>query len=343
MRRLLNTLYILTEDAYLSLDGENVVVKVKGRETGRIPFHTLESIVSFSYAGASPALMGACAKRDVSISFYSPRGSFLARIEGRPAGNIVLRRRHYQVSESPRQCLEFARSFIIAKIYNAKWVIERAIRDHGLRLDVGVLKSVSSRLSDAMREVLACDSIESLRGIEGAAAADYFSVFGELVLREPEFFSFAGRERRPPRDPVNSLLSFFYTVLANDCASALEGVGLDPRLGFLHVDRAGRNSLALDVMEELRPVFVDRFVLTSINNQIVAKRHFEIRETGEVRLTDEGRKRLFKAWQDRKQEKIRHPFLEETIAWGLVPHVQAQLLCRTLRDDLDAYPSFLWK
>lgn len=343
MRHLLNTLYVFTEDAYLSLDGENVVVRREGTELGRVPLHTLEGILCFSYRGASPGLMGACAERGVALAFFDRRGRFLAGVHGEQRGNVVLRKTQYAWSEDAEKSLAVARNFIMGKLYNGRWVLERAVRDHGLRIDAESVKAASEKLNASLRSASSCETMDSLRGVEGDAAAEYFGVFDQMVLRDKEAFRFSGRVRRPPTDATNAMLSLFYTVLAFDCASALEGVGLDPYVGFMHADRPGRRSLALDLMEELRPVFVDRFVLSAVNNRIVNPSHFEMRESGEVRLTEEGRKALFGAWQDRKKDAITHPFLREKIPRGLVPHVQALLLARCVRGDLDGYPPFLWK
>lgn len=256
---------------------------------------------------------------------------------------MLLKKAQFRASENERFSLAVARNCILGKVYNSRWVLERAIRDHGLRMDVDAMRAASARLFDSVEAVRECDSLDSLRGIEGDAAQVYYSAFDQMILRNKDDFHFAGRSRRPPRDRVNAMLSLFYSALARDCASALLGVGLDPSVGFMHVDRPGRDSLALDCMEELRPIFVDRFVLTVINNRVVSADDFDIRETGEVRLTDDARKKLFKAWQDRKRETLMHPFFKEKIPRGLVPNVQAQLLAKFLRGDLDAYPPFLWK
>lgn len=343
MRHLLNTLYVFTEDAYLTLDGENVVVRRDGLELGRVPLHTLESILCFSYRGASPALMGACAERGIGFSFFSRKGRFLAGVCGEQRGNVLLRKAQYNWSEDAEKSLTVAQSFIVGKLYNSRWVLERVVRDHGLRIDADAVKGASRKIDASMRAAATCETMDSLRGIEGDAAAEYFGVFDQLVLRDKETFHFSGRVRRPPTDPINAMLSLFYTVLAFDCASALEGVGLDPYIGFMHADRPGRRSLALDLMEELRPVFVDRFILSSVNNRVIVADHFEKRESGEVRLNEDGRRALFGAWQDRKKEIIVHPFLKEKIPRGLVPHVQSLLLARYIRGDLDGYPPFLWK
>lgn len=343
MRHLLNTLYVLTEDAYLVLDGENVIVRCGSDQLGRVPLHTLESILCFSYRGASPALMGACATRGVALSFYDQRGRFLVGVHGEQRGNVLVRKTQFAWSEDTEKSLGIAKNLIIGKLYNSRWVLKRAIRDHGMRIDAARVKEVSDRLNASIHAAMSCESMESLRGIEGDAAAVYFSVFDELVLRDKETFGFSGRTKRPPTDATNAMLSLFYTVLSYDCAAALEGVGLDPYVGFMHADRPGRRSLALDLMEELRSVQVDRFVLSAVNNRVVNASHFEKRESGEVRLSDEGRRALFEAWQGRKREIITHPFLKEKIPRGLVPHVQALLLARYIRGDLDAYPPFLWK
>lgn len=343
MRRLRNTLYIFTEDAYLTLDGENVVAKASGNEIGRVPLHTLESIVCFTYPGASPQLMSACSERGVALAFFSPRGRFLARVCGRCQGNIHLRRQQYRLADNGDWALAVAKRFLMGKVYNSRWVLERVVRDHGLRVQAEAVREASGRLSLALTTIGSCEDMASLRGIEGDAASVYFSVFDEMILRDKESFCFSGRSRRPPADRVNAMLSLFYSVLAADCASALEGVGLDPYCGIMHVDRPGRESLALDLMEELRPVFVDRFVVTSINNRVVSAKDFIELETGEVRLSDAGRKRLFEAWQGRKREQVTHPYLKERVDWGLIPHVQALLLAQYIRGDLDDYPAFLWK
>lgn len=343
MRKLLNTLYVFTEDIYLAVDGRNVVAKRGGNVVGRVPLHTLESIQTFSYMGASPALMGVCAERGISLGFFDRRGRFLADIHGAQRGNVLLRKRQCLVSVDQAESLEVARNFIIGKLYNGRWVLERSIRDHGARIDSERVKTASSKLALSIEAARSTTSMDSLRGIEGDAAAAYFSVFDELLLRDKETFFFKERVRRPPTDAVNAMLSLFYTVLARDYSSALEAVGLDPYVGFMHVDRPGRRSLALDCMEELRPVMVDRFVITAVNNRVVNADSFEARESGEVLLADSGRKALFKQWQERKKEQISHPFLGEKIPWGLVPFVQAQLLAKCLRGDLDGYPPFMWK
>ncbi len=343
MRQLLNTLFITSEDAYLSLDGENVVVNRDKEVAGRFPLHTLGGIVSFAYPGASPALMGACVERQVSLSFCTPRGRFLARASGESNGNVLLRRTQYRLADDPLSTCRIARSLLFGKVYNSRWSIERTLRDHGLRVDTAKLSDASAKLKALLPLVVGENSMESLRGLEGASAALYFSVFDDMILNNKTDFFFHERNRRPPLDNVNAMLSFAYSLLANDCASALEAVGLDSYVGFLHRDRPGRSSLALDLMEELRPCMADRFVLTLINNRMVNAGDFEKRESGAVLMADSARRAFLKEWQKKKQDKITHPYLNESIPWGLVPYVQALLLARFLRDDVDEYPCFLWK
>lgn len=343
MRHLLNTLFVTTQDAYLSLDGENVVVNREKQEIGRFPLHNLNTIISFSYSGASPALMGACAKRGVNLTFCTPTGRFLARTTGITNGNVLLRRQQYRIADSEADGLAVSANMIAGKLYNSRWSIERAIRDHSARIDVAKLKAASEVIKDILPLTHSVLNAESLRGLEGTAAAAYFRVLDDMILRNKEDFYFRERNRRPPLDNVNAMLSFVYSLLGNDCTAALESVGLDAYVGFLHTDRPGRTSLSLDLMEELRPCLADRFVLTLINTQTVQGKDFEKTEDGAVRMKDDARKKFLKAWQERKQEVITHPFLEEKIPWGLVPYVQALLLARYIRGDLDAYPPFMWK
>lgn len=343
MRVLLNTLYVTTPEAYLSLDGENIVVLKENTSLGRVPLHNLQGIVAFGYTGASPALMAKCAKYGIELSFLSMHGRFLARVTGECNGNVLLRKAQYRISDDEMQSLEYARSFIIGKIYNAKWVIERAARDYAMRLDVDKLKNTSRILSEALNRANSCQGLEQLRGVEGEAASVYFGSLDDMILQQKQDFSFNGRNKRPPLDNVNALLSFLYTLLAHDCAWALSSVGLDPYVGFLHRDRPGRLSLGLDLMEEFRSVLADRFVLTVINKKQVCGEGFLKRENGTVIMDDATRRKVLSLWQERKQEKITHPFLEEKIPWGLAVHVQAQLLAKAIRGDLDCYPPFLWK
>lgn len=343
MRKFLNTLYVLNKDAYLSLEGENIVLLCNKAEMGRVPLHTLEGIVCFSYPGASPALMGKCACLGVDLSFFSPQGRFLARAVGEERGNVLLRQTQYRIADSEAESCLYARNFILGKVYNARWVLERATRDHPQRVPVEQLKRTSAQLAAALPLIEECDDLDQLRGLEGEAAQRYFDCFDSLILQHHDDFSFTGRSRRPPLDNTNALLSFAYSLLASDCTAALQSVGLDPYVGFLHRARPGRRSLALDLMEELRTVYADRFVLSCVNQKIMTPKHFQKQENGAILLTDEGRRAFLGGWQTRKQETITHPFLNEKLPWGLVPYVQALLLARTLRGDMELYPPFFWK
>lgn len=343
MKKLLNTLYVTSPDRYLSLDGENVVVLEEQIEIGRIPLHNLEAIVTFGYTGASPALMGACAKRDINLVFLSGSGRFLARVSGEVRGNITLRREQYHRAMDADASIAIARNCILGKVYNAKWVLERACRDYPMRLDAEKIKRKSGFLSESMKKIKGCQDAPSLRGLEGEAASVYFDVFDDLILQQKTDFCFQGRSRRPPLDAVNAMLSFAYTLLTGMCAGGLETVGLDPYAGFFHTDRPGRMSLALDMVEELRSVMADRFVLTMINKKIIGADGFIKKENGAVIMDDDTRKIFLSQWQAKKQEIIRHPFLDEKVEWGMVPYVQAMLLARYIRGDLDEYPPFFWK
>ncbi|MGE6552271.1 type I-C CRISPR-associated endonuclease Cas1c [Bacillus mycoides] len=343
MKKLLNTLFITQSDVYLSLDGDNIVLLKEQEKIGRLPLHNLESIVSFGYTGTSPALMGYCAEKNISLVFLTMYGQFLARVVGKSKGNVILRKKQYRISEDEVISAKIARNFIVGKIYNNKWIIERMTRDYPLRIDVDQFKVISQHLSSIILEVRECEDLERLRGLEGQAATSYNKLFNQMILQQKEDFYFNRRSRRPPLDNVNAMLSFAYTLLANDMTSALEGVGLDAYVGFLHRDRPGRVSLALDAMEELRGVCADKFVLSLINKRVINKEDFLQKENGAVIMTDEARKKFLAAWQNKKQEKITHPYLGEKISWGLVPHAQALLLARYLRNDLDEYPPFLWK
>ena len=343
MKKLLNTLYVTSVDSYLSLDGENVVIIRKEESDVRVPLHNLEGIVGFGYTGASPALMSKCAEKGISLTFMSKHGRFLARVCGENRGNVLLRKQQYRISDQEAICLTYARNMITAKLLNSKQVIERAIRDNGLRLDVDKFKSVSINLKELAIASKNTSSIEMLRGFEGRGAVEYFSVFDDMILQQKETFYFRCRNKRPPLDNVNALLSFIYTLLAKDVASSLEVVGLDPYVGFMHTDLPGRASLALDMMEELRPILADRFVLSLVNKKVVYQEGFTKMENGAVYMDDETRKLVLTQWQKKKQEIITHPFLNEKIEWGMIPYVQALLLARTIRGDLEEYPPFMIK
>jgi CRISPR-associated protein Cas1 len=344
MKKLLNTVYVTTEGAALRKDGDNLVAEIDGQERTRVPMHMLASIVVFGPTYVSPALMGACAGAGISIVLLDRNGRFQARVEGPTTGNVLLRRAQYRASEAPD---EIVRSIVLGKVANQRSVLMRSLRDHGDELAADARRDVSAvvaRLAHILRRVeLADDGVDRLRGSEGEAANLYFSVFDHLVRSPDPEMRWRGRSRRPPLDPVNALLSFLYTLLTHDCRCACESVGVDPSVGFLHRDRPGRPSLALDLMEELRPILADRLALSLINRRQLRAGDFETRDGGAVLLRDEARKTVLAAWQERKKEERRHPFLDEKAPLGLVPYLQAQMLARHLRGDLDAYPPWFWK
>ena len=343
MRKLLNTLFVTSEEAYLALETENVAVYIGEEKKAQYPLLVLESIISFSYKGASPALMGACARNGIQLVFLTPRGRFLARVCGQDQGNVLLRKEQYRLSDDLEKSCRIARNFIFGKVYNQRWVLERTLRDHRMRVDSAALESASQALAGLLPAIETETDLDALRGLEGEASVRYFRVFDEMILNQKADFLFDGRNRRPPTDNMNALLSFAYVLLSNDCASALESVGLDSYVGFMHRDRPGRTSLALDLMEELRAPMADRLCITLVNNRVLQDKHFERQESGAVFLGEDGRKLFLSAWQNKKKEEITHPYLKEKMAWGLVPYVQSLLLARCLRGDLDGYPPFLWK
>ena len=343
MKQLLNTLFVTSEDIYLSLEGENVLANRDGEVVARYPLHTLQTIVSFSYSGASPALMGACAEKGIGLAFCTPRGRFLARVCGESNGNVLLRREQYRIADDPHRSCAVARDMIFGKLSNSGASIQRTLRDHAPRVQNCGLEDAASQIRQLLPQVLAAADLEALRGLEGVGASAYFGVLDHMLLNRKEDFYFRGRNRRPPLDRINAMLSFAYSLLAHDCASALESVGLDAYVGFLHRDRPGRESLALDLMEELRPCMADRFVLTLVNNRMLDPEDFQVQDSGAVLLTEDGRKKFLKAWQERKRDTLTHPYLGEKMSWGMIPYVQALLLARYLRGDLDEYPPFLWK
>jgi CRISPR-associated protein Cas1 len=343
---MLNTLYVTSEAAWLRKDGANLVVEVEGIEKGRAPLHMLEGVVGFGRPGASPALMAACAEAGITLSFCDPNGRFQARVEGARSGNVLLRRAQYRMADDATARVPIVRAVVAAKAANQRTVLLRALRDHGEGLPAdgaSALQTAADRLADAARRTLVASDVDSLRGIEGEAAAAYFGVFARLIRPADPDFQFRGRSRRPPLDRVNALLSFLYAMLGHDCRSALEAHGLDPQVGFLHADRPGRAGLALDLMEELRPVLADRLALSLINRGQLRGDDFVVEEAGAVRLTDPARKAVLVAWQERKRDELTHPFLGEKTPLGLVAHLQAQLLARHLRGDLDGYPAFVWR
>lgn len=343
MKRLQNTLYVTSPDVYLSLDGENIVLLREQSELGRIPLHNLEDVVCFGYKGVSPALMGACAERGIGLCFLTQHGRFLCRINGPVRGNVLLRETQYLRAMEEAQSLAMARSFLLGKIYNGRWCLERVKRDHPMRIDAERIDGAIKQMRSALNDLEQAQSRSELMGIEGIAAKAYFGAFSQMILRNEETFAFEGRTRRPPLDPVNAMLSFAYTLLGNEIAGALEAVGLDPAVGYLHTVRPGRASLALDLLEELRAPLADRFVITQINLGIFTARDFLWKENGAVFMTEDARKTFLAAWQKRKQETILHPYLKEKVQWGMAAYSQTMLLSRYLRGDLDAYPPFLWK
>ena len=322
MRRMLNTIYVTTEDAWLRKDGANLVVEVAGVERGRAPLHMLEGVVAFGRNGASPALMAACAEAGIALSYVEPNGRFLARLEGRRSGNVLLRRTQYRVADDPARQVPIVRGIVAAKASNQRAVLRRALRDHAdamTQAQRDALDAAHHRLTDVARRGIVTAEVDALRGLEGEAAQVYFGCFDALVRVEGPAFRFAGRSRRPPLDRINALLSFLYALLGHDCRSALEAHGLDPQVGFLHADRPGRASLALDLMEELRPVLADRLALSLVNRRQVSAEDFVVEEAGGVRLTDEARKRVLVAWQERKRDELRHPISARRRCWAWYP------------------------
>ena len=343
MKQLLNTLFITTQGAYLRREGETIDVRVEEETKIRVPIHTLSSVIGFGRVSASPALMGLCAERGVAFSYFTENGRFLARVQGPVSGNVLLRREQYRRSENEEKAAEIARSVVIAKIANCRTVLLRAAREKSAGEPATQLDFAALRLARLIEELQKPKPLDSIRGHEGDAARNYFEVFDHLITEDKDNFFFRSRSRRPPLDNVNALLSFLYTLLTHDIVGALEGVGLDPAVGFLHRDRPGRPSLALDLMEELRPVIADRMALSLINRKQVKADGFRKTESGAVEMDEATRKEVLVAYQKRKQEEILHPFLKEKVAFGIVPHVQAMLLARFLRGELDGYPSFLWR
>ena len=340
MRRHLNTIYVTSEGAYCRKDGANIVVEVDKQERGRAPIHVIGGLVCMGRASVSPWLMNACAEAGVTISFLTEHGRFLARVEGPRSGNVLLRRTQHRTADDAAKCLTIAKGIVTAKLANQRTVLRRALRDYD---NLDSLADAEKRLTHVARRALAAADMDILRGCEGEGAALYFSVFDGMIRHDDPKFRFNGRSRRPPLDRVNALLSFLYAMLGHDCRGALEGVGLDPAIGFLHADRPGRMSLSLDIMEELRPVLADRLALSLINRRQLSVSDFEETETGALLLTEAGRKTVLSAYSERKRKTLRHPFLGEDMPLGLVPHVQAQMLARHLRGDMDGYPGFIWK
>lgn len=340
MRKLLNTLYITNPNATLGRDGENIVIRIDGKEVGRRPIHILEQIVCFNYTGMNGALLKLCMKQGISVSFLTPFGEFAGSVRGPVTGNVLLRREQYRIADTMERALPVARNFISAKLTNSRKTLQRTLRDHSDVVDTVAIQCVVEKLSFSAQAVLLTDNFDSLRGLEGDGAKAYFSVFDQMILQQKEQFYVHERTRRPPRDFVNALLSFAYSLLAMECKSALETVGIDPYVGFFHTDRPGRASMALDLMEELRAYRADRFILSLINRRQITAKDFVQKEGEGVLLTDDGRRKFLEEWQKRKLETIEHPFLHETVEIGLLPYVQAMLLARFIRGDMEGYPPF---
>lgn len=343
MKKLLNTLYVTTQGSYLCREGETVLVRAEQETKLRIPIHNISGIVCFGQVSMSPPLMELCGLAGVAVSFHGENGKFFARVEGPVAGNVLLRREQYRRADSDEASAAFARSFLIAKIANSRAVLLRTARERVEGRESEALFSAAEELGRILKSLERLLPLDTLRGIEGDAARTYFGVFDHLILTQKDQFYFSERSRRPPLDNMNALLSFLYTLLAHDVASALEGVGLDPAVGFLHRDRPGRPGLALDMMEEFRPYLADRLALSLVNRQQVKGRGFRDTETGAISMDDATRKEVLVAYQKRKQEEIQHPFLGEKVSIGILFHCQAMLLARHIRGDLDGYPPFIWK
>lgn len=343
MRKLLNTLHIMTPGMYLHRDGETVSVKLGSELKLRVPVHTLEGLVCWGQVSCSPPLLGLCCENGVGVSFLTEQGRFIARVQGPVSGNVLLRRQHYRLADGGQSALAVVRSIVTAKIANSRIVLLRSARETGDESRQALLRDAAARLSSIGLDASRASSLDEARGHEGLAGQTYFSAFNAMISGDSEAFRFERRSRRPPMDRTNALLSFVYALLRHDVESALETAGLDPAVGFLHTDRPGRPSLALDLMEELRSALADRLVLTLINRRQVHANHFTEQDGGGILLEDPARKTVLAAWQMRKQEEIEHPFLHERIPLGLVPYVQALLLARFVRGGLDGYPAFLWR
>lgn len=342
MKRFLNTLFITTQKTYLKKELDTIIVKNENGKT-RIPLLMLESIICFGNILASPFLIGACMEKGISVSFLTEYGKFLWRAQGKTHGNIVLRRAHYRLADDTEKSLSVAKNMMLAKTMNSKIVLDRALRDHKEKIDVHKIETSSQFLKDSIDKITTCTNINTLRGFEGDIARNYFSVFDDLILQQKDTFNFAGRNRRPPLDRVNAMLSFGYTILHHNMISVLETVGLDSAVGFFHRDRSGRMSLALDLLEEFRAFFIDRLVLTLINRNEITEKHFEKQISGAVLLNDTGRKIFLNAYQEKKKEVVEHPFIGEKMHIGILFHIQAMLLARFIRGDIDEYPPYFWR
>lgn len=343
MKKLLNTLYVTTQGAYLHRDSETVVIEHEQQKILQVPIHMISSIICFGNVLCSPALLGFCSERSVSISFLTEYGRFLASVHGPISGNVLLRRNQYRMADNEESCRSISANIVTAKCANCRLIMHRAIRDHSEKIDTLSVKMASSSIERLIGQIDSAPNTDSIRGIEGMAAAEYFSIFNHMIVEQKDSFLFNVRNRRPPLDPVNALLSFIYTLLVHDIRSALESVGLDPAVGFLHKDRPGRPSLALDIMEEFRSVIADRLVLSLINRRQVNIKGFSRASSGAISMDDETRKTVLIEYQKRKQEEIYHPYIEETVQIGLLFFIQANVLARFIRGDIDGYPPFFWR
>jgi len=343
MKKLLNTLFITTQGAYLNKEGETVVVSVEKETRLQIPIHSIGGIVCFGHVTMSPFLMGFCAENNVSISFLTEYGRFLASVHGKISGNVLLRREQYRRADNLEYSAYVAKSILTGKLANCRAVIQRALRDHSDKVDTLVLEKFSEKLSNTIKKLQNNNSLDTVRGLEGESASEYFNLFDNLITKQKDNFFFKERSRRPPLDNVNCLLSFVYTLLMHDIRSALECVGLDSCVGFLHRDRPGRPGLALDIMEEFRPFIADRLILSLINREQVRAKGFSKIESGAVVMDEETRKIVLIEYQKRKQEEILHPYIKENVQIGLLFYIQALLLARHLRGDIDGYPPFIWR
>jgi CRISPR-associated protein Cas1 len=340
---LLNTLYVSSQGSYLSKEGETVVVEKEKQKVLQLPIHTLGGLVCFGNVLCSPFLLGFCAERDVAVSFLTEHGRFLASVQGPVRGNVLLRRQQYRMADDDGATRKIAAQVVSGKLANCRIVINRTVRDHATKINVPALREASTKIDRIIDRISHADGDDEIRGFEGQAAAEYFKVFNHLIIEQKVDFVFKERNRRPPLDEVNALLSFMYTLLAHDVRSALETVGLDTAVGFLHRDRPGRAGLALDLMEEFRPVIADRLVLSLINRRQVGKKGFIKAANGAVVIDDDTRKIVLTEYQNRKRDEIYHPYIEETVPIGLLFFIQANLMARHIRGDLDGYPPFFWR
>lgn len=343
MRKLLNTLYVTTQGTYLHKEGETVVVEQNGKKVLQLPLHNLGGIVGFGNVLCSPFLLGDCAEKDISISFMTEYGRFLAAVRGPVSGNVLLRREQYRKADNQETSRDIAKSIILGKLANSRVVLNRVLRDHGEKIESIEIKEASRLIDSYISHISSANTLESTRGFEGLAANVYFSVFNHLILDQKDTFVFKDRNRRPPMDEVNALLSFIYTLLSHDVRSALETVGLDPCVGFLHRDRPGRASLALDMMEEFRPVIADRLVLSLINRRQVNSKGFTKAANGAITMDADTRKTVLVEYQNRKKDEVFHPYIEETVPIGILFYIQANLMARFIRGDIDGYPAFFWR